>query len=50
MATVQQVSWLDVYLCNDVDEAVEIFSSKINEILDVMAPMKTIQVRTNYSP
>ena len=50
VATVQQVSWLDVYLCNDVDEAVEIFSNKITEILDVMAPMKTIQVRTNYSP
>ena len=50
VATVQQVSWLDVYLCNDVDEAVELFSNKITEILDVMAPMKTIQVRTNYSP
>ena len=47
---VQQISWLDVYLCNDVDKAVTLMSDKIRFILDTMAPLKTIQVRTNYNP
>ena len=47
---VQKISWLDLYLCNDVNEAVDIFTKKITNILDVMAPMKTIQVRSNYVP
>ena len=47
---VQQTSWLDVYLCNDVDKAVTLMSDKIRFILDTMAPLKTIQVRTNYNP
>ena len=47
---VQQVSWLDVYLSSEVDEAVELFTSKLTEILDDMAPMRSIQVRTNYAP
>ena len=42
--------WLDVYLCSEVDEAVRLFTMKITEILDVMAAMKTFQVRTNYAP
>ena len=44
---VQQLSWLDVYPCDDVDDAVGQLSRKITGILDDMAPMKTIQVRTN---
>ena len=28
----------------------EIFSKKITEVLDIMAPIKTIQARSNYSP
>ena len=47
---VQEISWLDVYLSSDVDEAVEVFTRSITEILDEMAPMKTIQIRSNYSP
>ena len=47
---VQKISWLDLYLCNDVNEAVDIFTKKITNILDVMAPMKTIQVRSNSVP
>ena len=47
---VQQLTWLDVYLCEDVDDAVDLLSRKITEILDEMAPMRTIQVRKNYSP
>ena len=47
---VKQISWLDLYLCEGVDEAVELFTEKITNILDVMAPMKTFQVRTKYAP
>ena len=50
ISAVQKLSWLDLYLCEDVDAAVEIFTGKITDILDEMAPMKTFQVRTNYAP
>ena len=46
----KKISWLDVYLCEDVNFAVQTFSKKINEILDALAPMRTIQVRKNYAP
>ena len=47
---IQQISWLDIYLCNDVDHAVKLLSEKINFVLDTMAPLRTIQVRKNYNP
>ena len=47
---IQQVSWLDIYLCNEVDKAVQLLSEKITFILDIMAPLKTIQIRKNYNP
>ena len=50
IAAIQQLSWLDVYLCSDVDMAVKLLSDKITFILDEMAPMKTIQIRSNYNP
>ena len=50
VTAVQQVSWLDVYLCIDVDLAVRLVSEKNIAILDQMAPMKTVQIRTNYIP
>ena len=50
VAAIKQVSWLDIYLANDVDTAVEILSNKITFILDTLAPMKTVQVRTKYAP
>ena len=50
MSAVQNLSWLDIYLCADVDDAVELLSRKLTGILDEMAPMKTFQVRTCYSP
>ena len=50
VSAIRQVRWLDLYLCEDVNTAVQILSSKIVFILDTMAPLKTIQIRTNYSP
>ena len=47
---VQQVNWLELYLSDDVDKAVEIFFTKITDILDVMAPVRTFQVRTKFVP
>ena len=47
---IQQVSWLDIYLSDDVNTAVELLSSKITFVLDTMAPMRTVQIRTNYAP
>ena len=48
-AAVQNISWFDVYSCQDVDLAVEKFTTKLTEILDIMAPVKTYQVRTKYA-
>ena len=39
---VMRISWLDVYLCNDVDTAVDLLTRKLNKILDERAPVKTI--------
>ena len=50
VSAVQNLSWIDLYLCADVDDAVELLSRKLTCILDEMAPMKTFQVRTCYSP
>ena len=50
LSAVQTISWLDLYLCEDVEKAVEIFTKNITDILDIMAPMKTFQVRANYAP
>ena len=50
VAAIKQVSWLDIYLAEDVNTAVTILSNKITFILDTLAPMKTIQVRTKYAP
>ena len=47
---IRKLSWLDVYLCDKVNQAVELMSTKITRILDIMAPIRTVQVRTNYFP
>ena len=47
---VRSTSWWEVYRSTDTDEAVNIFTNKVNYILDQVAPMKTFQVRTKYCP
>ena len=47
---VSKTSWLDVYLCDDIATAVNLVSTKLNNILDEMAPVKVIQVRSHYAP
>ena len=46
---VRNIKWYDVYSCQDVDLAVDIFTSSLTEILDKMAPVKRFQVRTKYA-
>ena len=46
----KRISWWPVYSCTDVDEAVRIFTEKVQSVLDSLAPVKTVQVRTNYAP
>ena len=47
---VQQLSWWDLYSCEDPDKAVNILTSKLTTLLDQMAPIRTIQVRSKYAP
>ena len=48
-AAVKNISWWDVYSCEDAQNATEVFTSKINNILDKMAPVKTFQVHVKYA-
>ena len=47
---VRNTSLLEVYLSNDANEAAELLAKKLNAILDVMAPVKKIQLRSNFAP
>ena len=40
----------DVLGCTDVNHATEMLVKKLTDILDVLAPVKTIQIRSNYVP
>ena len=46
---VENISWWEVYASDDVDVAVDIFTTKLTDILDRMAPVKKFQVRTKYA-
>ena len=46
---VSKLSWWDVYACDDTDKAVHIFTTKLGDILDKMAPVKKFQIRTKYA-
>jgi hypothetical protein len=46
---VDKISWWEVYACNDVDIAVDIFTKKLTEILDRMAPIKKFQIKRKYA-
>ena len=46
---VKQFSWFDLYMCEDPTEAAELLTRKLTDILDTMAPIRTIQVRSRYA-
>ena len=37
-------------MCQDVNQASQMLTSKLGKILDSMAPIKTIQIRSKYAP
>ena len=47
---VKKISWFDLYTCEDPSQAAALLTSKLTDILDQMAPIKTFQVRTKYAP
>ena len=47
---VKRTSWWELYSCDDPEYAVEIFTRKLNVILDEMAPIRKFQVRPKYAP
>ena len=47
IAVIQEVSWLEIFLCDDVNTAVQSLSNKITFILDNKAP---ILVRKKFAP
>ena len=47
---IKAVSWFEVYMAEDVNTAASLFTSKLNKVLDIFAPVKTIQLRSNYVP
>ena len=49
IAAVRQISWFDLYMCENPSEAADLLTRKLTGILDTMAPIRTIQVRSKYA-
>ena len=47
---VKELSWYDVYSCQDANMACQILTSKLCRVLDTMAPIRTIQIHSKYAP
>jgi hypothetical protein len=47
---VKQINWWQIYECNDTELALQILTENLTNILDIMAPIRTIQIRENYAP
>ena len=47
---IRSISWWEVYSCNDVNLAAQLFTDKITTILDEMAPVRKYQIRKKYAP
>ena len=47
---VSELSWFELYLCDDVEKAVHLLTSNINRVLDQFAPVRTVQMRSRYAP
>ena len=46
---VKQISWFELYMCDSPTQAADILTKKLSDILDTLAPVKTIQIRTKYA-
>ena len=49
MRAVRLLSWFDLYMCQDPTQATELLTRKLTDLLDTMAPVRTIQVRSKYA-
>ena len=47
---IKNLSFWDIYCSTDVNDASNLLAEKLNVVLDQMAPIRTFQTRTNYSP
>ena len=47
---VRKLSWWDIYQSEDVDEAVDLLTTKLSAILNTMAPVRTFQTNSKYCP
>ena len=50
LTELKAVSWWDLYQATDVSIALNILTKKLTKILDKMAPIRKIQVRTRFAP
>ena len=50
ISAVQKINFWNIYKCDNVDQALKILNDSLTQILDIMAPIKTIQIRENYAP
>ena len=46
---VRNLSWWDIYHSDDVDQAVDLLTTKRNSILNIMAPVKTFQTNSKQA-
>ena len=50
LEAIRSTSWWDVYSCENIEEATQKLSNKLNSILNVLAPIRSIQVCNKYAP
>jgi hypothetical protein len=50
LTAVRNISFWKIYISSDVNTAVSILTDSLTTILNYMAPIKTIQVRSKYCP
>ena len=47
---VKELSWYDVFTCEDTNQAACILTQRLSSTLDTMAPVRTVQCRRHYAP
>ena len=50
LEAVKSISWWELYSCDDPEKAANIFTNKLNCVLDEVAPIRKFQVRSKYAP
>ena len=50
ISEIRKTSWWQVYSCEDANQAAEICITKLSQILDKHAPVRTFQTRTKFAP